>query len=438
MSAPNMPVAKRPRTESAPAGGDELSRGILALNSLHYSVPQDLSVTVSRTHLKSFFSQNSYTQGQRAICVSNSGGAFVNLTTSYLTLTVTNDTAAKMSWGGGSVCNLFAQTALTSRDGTSIELNQRANAWSLIHSNVFREPGWRDTIGQCIGMKPTVTNAGATNRNEILAGASMTYQIPLSCLFSLAREDQLMPSALLSGLRFELTFETGTYAAVWSENPLGKSYTISDISISLDSCTLSDSASRSLQMQAAQGGLTIGFTSVHNSQSPLKQGSSVDEIRKSASRMLSVFMLIRPSEGNDPWQTDFFKTPAFNLKSFQIRLGSLLFPSAPIGNTVAQCESELYLNTVRSIGSMISNPSPLSYDRWAGRSSAVDGLGVICTSLERGDASKGSNSGISCNSSRTLTVSYSTDAPDGNFTVDFFSCYSSIIQCFLNNISLAA
>lgn len=439
------PPQKRAREDapSAPSGNSQ-SQGILAINNLLFTGSGvDLSVAVSRTSQKSFFAQQSYTSGAstRMICVSNSGSSFVSLSNSFLNFKVSNnDPAQAISWGpNGSACNIFNTVSISSRDGSILESTARANVCALIYDSTQRPQHWKETVGAAAGYRVPI-EAGDTNMNSIPALGSRTYSIPLSSLFSLARSDKLMPSHLMSGMRFEFLHESPVVAGVWTGNPSVPGFVLSDLSISMCCTALSDSALRSISQTAATQGLSISYQGFHTQESPLLSASQ-DEIRKSASRVLAVYSFVRPAEGANLWATDFFSSPGNTLTKYQVRLGSLYYPQAPIvGGVPADLESALYTHSMKHLGKLGTGGRPCSnvtFSKWAGHTTAGGGLQIVCTSLERASL-EGQQSGVSSNNSRSLVVELASTEVAGTHNVVFVQVYESVAQVYLNNVSTAS
>ena len=71
-----------PTTQGGPSASS--IGGLLTLNSLSYTMPNDLSVTVSRTCTDQYFQSKDYAPGQTMVCVLNTGSAYVHPLRSYI------------------------------------------------------------------------------------------------------------------------------------------------------------------------------------------------------------------------------------------------------------------------------------------------------------------------------------------------------------------
>lgn len=431
MSAPaSQPPAKRPRTEQK--GGDVME-SLLTVNNLKYTTSHDLSVSVARTYVNSHFASQLYNAnvGTRAICVSNTGSNFVALHNSFVTITVNNLETGPLTWGPhGSVCNIFNSLSITARSGEVVDSSTRSNALACLYDRSYRTADWFASVGAAAGYRQTLTS-GDIDLNEIPGGGSRTYVVPLSSLFALARVQQLTPSVLASGLRWEFVTDSPQYSAIWTAPLISGGYTLS-MTMSFDCFTLSDSASRALTAASANSGLAMSFVSEFCTEQT-QLSNNVDEIRKSCSRALSVTSFHRPAEGASPHSVDFFSSPPINYTSWSTRLGSLLFPQAKLIGTTPEISTRLYHMTVNAIGKNKQAATPLRYHTWAGHSSVTSGFRQITTSLERSDLSE--NSGVPSNSSRTLVIESSCTSPVGLML--HILRLQTVLLVFLNNVSIA-
>ena len=73
--------------------------GLLTLNSLSYTMPNDLSVTVSRTCTDQYFQSKDYAPGQTMVCVLNTGSAYVHPLRSYMRIDFSTTAAPPYALG---------------------------------------------------------------------------------------------------------------------------------------------------------------------------------------------------------------------------------------------------------------------------------------------------------------------------------------------------
>jgi hypothetical protein len=66
-------------------GGDLSKRqGLIAVNDLTYVLEPDLSVASNKTHKRHYFQSQTYSAGQQAICILNSGADYIDTRRSFL------------------------------------------------------------------------------------------------------------------------------------------------------------------------------------------------------------------------------------------------------------------------------------------------------------------------------------------------------------------
>ena len=93
---------KMASSENVPTAGNSNANGLLTINRLNYTLPNDLSVSISRTGTSQFFQSKSYSPRQSMICILNTGAAYVNPERSYLRIDFKNTSVESVSFGQGS------------------------------------------------------------------------------------------------------------------------------------------------------------------------------------------------------------------------------------------------------------------------------------------------------------------------------------------------
>ena len=321
------------------SSGQDLSKrqGLIAVNDLTYVLEPDLSVASNKTHKTHYFQNSTYTPGQNAICILNSGADYIDTRRSWLqfdlNLSETDIAGANMAnnpkFGThGSALNLIKQITVSTRSGDVLCQLFDFNLMSNILLPLTYDKGWFDTVGQTMAYGGEVQ---INEKNRIL--------IPMYLLTPLFGYGRLMPAMLMSGLRIEIVWED-VAKAVFSDavNPTKnpKSYTISDPQMCLSSVQLSDSIQRALNELSATNGLEIVYCDyerdMHTSGDSLSTLNM--EIRKACSRALKAFARIRVTGGTGVFpddRRDIFKAETgFPAYEYQWRLGSLYFPQQPV------------------------------------------------------------------------------------------------------------
>lgn len=448
-------MSKRSRDESGSttSQADVARRGLVSINKLDYTLQPDLSVCVSRSGKKHFFQQSTYAPGSRAILIVNSGAEYVDPQNSYLSFTVVNGTTAgggtaSVYLGAGSGVNFIRRIILTTRSGDEIERVEGLNQLAPLLDRYLYSKDWLATHGSLMGYGTTDIRNAENTSASIGPGASRCFVIPLSAISGLFRTfDRLLPSMLMSGLRFEIewaplnqpVFTIGTTPVI--------GWTIASPELMLDQYQLTDSIQRVLNESAAMNGLEIVFSTFYNhSTSTAAGGTSLNiELRKAVSRALGLLTKIRRS--TDKADADNMVSFPFNLSSYQVRIGSLYFPQQPIKTMVTnsdQAEVETYFHTLQGLGKIktTSAPTGVTLAEFKGTVSqpierAVDptegSMAAIYTDLER--SSVQNLTGIPINNSRVAEVRiesknalFLTDA-----TVETYLHYVRLLRVFLQN-----
>ncbi len=381
--------------EKKSSSGDLSKRqGLITVNDLVYVLEPDLSVATNKTHKIQYFQQSSYSSGQNAICILNSGADYIDTRRSWLQFDVnavgaTLGTTNLYLGANGSACNFINQVTISTRSGDVLCQLFDFNLMQNILLPLTYDKQWFDTVGQTMMYGGGISTANVTVNTE----TRNRMCIPMYILAPLFGYGRLMPAMLMSGLRIEIQFanstqafqrlNTGSYnvgmplavmtvppihdagtginAAIASVANLNTnlpvystvaeggctSYTINDAQFVLSSVQLSDSIQRSLNELSATNGLEIVYPDYERTQGAVgSDGSANIEIRKSCSRALKAFARVRfnnytatgigPEENVDSFRAE-RKFPVFE---YQWQLGSLYFPQQAVrskSNTEAGC-----------------------------------------------------------------------------------------------------
>ena len=369
-----------PSYEEATGGGGEkksssgdLSKrqGLITVNDLVYVLEPDLSVATNKTHKIQYFQQSSYSSGQNAICILNSGADYIDTRRSWLqfdvTPTGTGATTNLYLGANGSACNFVNQITISTRSGDVLCQLFDYNLMQNILLPLTYDKQWFDTVGQ------TMMYGGGCVAN----GAKNRMCIPMYVLAPLFGYGRLMPAMLMSGLRIEIQFathtqafqsiQTGSYKTagvvaggtaitdvtsaqaafpVWTPVAVGAvtGYDVTDAQLVLSSVQLSDSIQRSLNELSATNGLEIVYPDYERTSTPIGSATEVNiEIRKSCSRALKAFARLRFTNFNLAGagagvrgigleiENDSFRAErSFPFFEYQWQLGSLYFPQQAV------------------------------------------------------------------------------------------------------------
>jgi hypothetical protein len=327
------------------------------VNRMVYLHPDNASLIDKRT-LKSYnFSSSSYTAGQTAQCILNSGGDALWGPTSYVRFEFTKDAG---TIGKGSVLSFIKNIRLTHRSGEVLEYVQNANV-----------------LGR-IKLLYGMNRDDSAKVSELLKveGAAGTYvrMIPLHMLLGVfGNQDQYIPPGMLAGAKIEIDLEENAIA-------FAAAGTLTDVKLNVvvDSAQVYDSVQKQLideQADVAQSGIQFSYSTWFAS-SALFSGSSVNfDIQQSASITEKVCATIRTTASLVAGSDSFLYLPSATQE--QWRLGSQYFPQQALKLTAAE-QSEAYLQALTAW-----DASPMQYAgaTASGRGAAATLAGWVAVAL---------------------------------------------------------
>ena len=169
-----------PTTQGGPSASS--IGGLLTLNSLSYTMPNDLSVTVSRTCTDQYFQSKDYAPGQTMVCVLNTGSAYVHPLHSYMRIDFVNDSSSAVCFGGGTAANLFSRLMISSRDGSILERIDSANLLARIRQNYDFSFETNSTVFTAAGSRYNGSgNTVGTGSSYIQPQATVRFCILFTC-----------------------------------------------------------------------------------------------------------------------------------------------------------------------------------------------------------------------------------------------------------------
>ena len=416
-----------------------VQKSILGLNQLSYSLQPDLSVCTSRTSTTQFFISRQAAPGENMIATLNTGAAFIWGPGCFINLTIKNESSEKVDFGRGTACNIFQRLSILTRSGVVVENIDNVNLLAYQELYYKRCKDYQEGVGQAAGF-------GAEGLLD--AGKSKAFCIPLSMISGLFSYENLLPSALMSGLRIELTLATGLKALRLDSSAASAvdlKYQVIDSSIQLDSYMLTDSVSRTLNESAASSGLEVVIRTHFCTVGTREDTKLVQECRRAVSRALSAFVKCttpRVSSEVDslkkcPMQSTPIEEIAIPLGpvSYQFQFGSSYQPNAPARGIDAlklapQLFSHAQAACKRYSKGMVDVANSVTLTNFKAAN------WVFATDLER--TSTQSLSGIPLSNSRSLSIV--ADFEDGGVRLpqntSFFLEYVTVIRVYSSNASI--
>ena len=408
---------------------------ILGINALSYQMPPDLSVSVSVAQCNQFFQGSAFSPQSTGTCIWNTGSCYVDPSACWLILDVLNDASPpdKGIWFGPDMtaCNLINRWTISSRSGVIIEQISNANVLALIRTH----------YEQNATAVASNSLAGALIENPTISywpsGTTKRFAIPLTLISPwFASLKTLIPSALASGLKFEILFESASTALCTCSAGTTPSYAITGARMLTSNTTLSDVVLRSLNSAAANTGLEI-IGSTYFAQVGARSDSVLNiDVSKSVSRALSAVYAERDATFTDTTQSRIdsseISTANTYITEFQGRVGSLYYPQSSIrltGNlsSIDTSAVDLFLGTMQSFG----NPNQTTTFKRFLTDSAAFGI-----DLERSNVTE--LAGIPLSNSRMLSInaSWNNSPTGGTRKFNIFLKHAILVRVFANSISV--
>jgi len=257
------------------------------------------------------------------------------------------------------------------------------------------------------------------------------FAIPLSMLSEFFNSDKLLPPYVLAGLRIELELENPFISTqslrlttgVGTATVAGLTHTVDNLTMQLDSHTLTDSVAKALSRMSANEGLDIHFPSwFHDRQSILTSSSTIN-ITKALSRVEDICLIPRLDD-NIIENVAASALPSLQAAEYaedlkwQISIGSMFFPSHPVASP--HDSFRLALQGRRHMCNMSI------------RKYLSEGLGIMRGALERSQILNGS--GIAVSATRGATIAITMPTNPTNYTVDLFVRHTKLVSVFLDNV----
>ena len=436
MHKQNTQQNQRPMSDAKQSNeSDQAKLGLLAVNKLNYSLPSDLCVCVSRTHTSQFFQQREHSPGSTAVCVLNTGAAYIDGRRSFLVVDVMNSSTGNASFGAlepngsqvssGSAANMFQRLTIMSRSGSVLERIDDLAKLCHIKQEYLYDNQYSESVMQA---------AGWNQESLWVTGSVKRFVIPMSLMSGLFEYDRLLPASLMSGLRIEIQLANSSDALVGVTDGDTLAYEIKNMRLEVESYLLTDLVLRSLNTMASSSGLEVVINTVSTTLGSRNTSSVNMECRKAVSRSLCVVYCERPSKTAGKSKTDALAsaalTPTEGPLDVSWQLGSQYFPNTSIrGSTPLIVAPEAYVHMLQTFRRYHADNyrSKCTLKNYIFRGSCCLG-----TSLERSEVL--SLAGQPLSNSRVLALNATfANTPTGNLNVSMFLWYVSLIRVFNSN-----
>jgi hypothetical protein len=399
------------------------------LNALVYDRPT-VSALISRRQVKiNNFTAQQFELGDTMICVNNVQDCVYGPTSTLkldfnLVVTTATTTPAAIFGVNGSILNIFESIRVSHRSGEQLSYLQQAGVWATIQRFYAVNPS---ASAQLEGL----LNTGFTSGTVALTVGTypMTVQIPLWLfLGEFANSQQIMPAALIAGLRMEWKLNS----LVNSLCSVNGNITAIRPSLLLDCCAPYDSVEKTLMMEqadASKSGLQYSFYSPFQTNASIGGSAISFDIQQASTICETAHAVFRSSADLNSQSAS--KMNFQNVLSVvQWRLASIYYPNQQIivAPPLNRNALEPYYTTLTawngmpnqqmvktagqganvpySVGSPDTNGSfTASSGSWGN-----GGLAVYSQTLDRSPVSSSPYSGQSTNNSRLLVFLATKDA----------------------------
>lgn len=431
-------------------GKPDSLQSLLNWNDLSYTVSRVNSLVSMRNVKEYHATQQEYKSGGGVDLIFNvqTGSQYINCRNSMvvfdLTFTSTGP-ATKTHFGIGSAYNVFREITVSTRSGTEIDRYQSANVHRAHWDRLHESKEWFQSVGKLMGYTFKETTTGITNESDTpqsltfttaypttAKGTTVRYMIPLSKLAPVFASDKMMHSQLASGMRIEIKLDRAANACVTDVADTNISYTITEPKLLIDSHLLTDGASDALESISGKSGLEYAWSAVYTESDAGTSNRFNVEVNRAVGRAMGVFAISRLVANINKSNVDSLASEVITVggngevRSFQVRLGSLYFPNKEIRNP-----RELYFNALYAAHKFESghtHPTQLTYDEFE-----AQGLAQMHATMETNSLLKYSGSAVNNSRSISLAVEFNSGIASTGRQIDCFLTYMAVVRSYMNN-----
>lgn len=405
---------------------DESNKGDMMVNNLIYRQPKALSLARNRTMRRQYFQRSTYSAGEEAVIVLNTGSDYVKACNSYLTFNmVTVGAGSDANFGTGSAVNVVQDITVRTRSGTELDRTTKLNLWSAKDTRHNYSQDWIDHYGTMSGLGST--GIGATDAANVSTVATR-FVVPLSMLSGFFRPigGQLIPPQLAAGMEIRLNL-ADFRTALFQKTATITGYTLSDISIVCDCVSLADDTQKSLNFESASSGLEYTYPRVHTATSTVTSTDIQVQVQKSVAQA-NVMTACLVTQGDVLSLTaDSFKSQAWNFSEWQYRVGSLYYPNEALKDSAQDAVESFF------IAQQVYDKPKHSHAQNAVSLAdfKTNGFGVLSASFERDQSLN--LSGTPLNNSRQAQLTATLASWTANIELTLFVEYTAVVRGYLDN-----
>lgn len=327
-------------------------------SKLGYGIPRDTSVVVNRTTKQHSFLYNQYNPGDIATCTFPTGTDYIDTRRSFLRFEFHTSSAANLySFGvNGSACNVIKDICIYARSGEELCHVEDFNLLTNMMLPLTYDNEWRARQGASMW------------HGDRIYQTKQTCVIPMYILSPLFGCGRLLPAALVSGMRVELTLDDSNKvtfgAAKATPGPIGPAdtadYYISDVGFHTESVKLGDSIRMAMDEITATKGVELVYSGWHHTFTEPGHDMQCDNeltISDSYSRALRAFARVR-SRGNgtednsihpDGQRDSFRGEHIFPIAAYQWRFGERYYPDNAVKNDGNRPIIETFMHTLNAV-----------------------------------------------------------------------------------------
>jgi len=409
---------------------DSSLKSLMSVNNLDsYSLPPSLSVTVARSHKRSFARSEIYSHaGANTVTfVLSPGSDFVYGPDSFLQFKLKakldpDATSYAMS-ENHTYLSLFKEIRITHASGVELEQISGLNLLSFYKRWYERTASWRNRYDNMMGMATGGVNTDI--KTDLAAVGGIDVSIPLSILSEMFNLEKLLPSYLLAGLRIELLLEEPAVAFKMVTSGAGTpAYTIEQPRMYLDSHTLTDSVQKAMARMSAVEGLDLSFSSYYDEVHDITGSASRSTIAisKALSRVEDIKVISRDNAniaGSENKTLDSLTPVAWDVAKWQGSIGSMYFPSHEVDSKSASY-------AISTQGLPFENE--ITYDEWENKKA------LVRVQLERSQILTGSGIAISANRGATIMQEFSGSV--ATRTLNLYVKHTRLVSVFIDNVAV--